>query len=77
MGIELAAAFIRGRHLNAGRCLIEEICYITGIHTRGEDLGYPPKSIPPPNPFSIDIIWPFPGGTCPQTPLGVESPPQT
>ena len=37
----------------------------------GEDLGYSP-----PNPFSIDIIWHFPGGTCPQTLLGVESPPK-
>ena len=35
MGIELAAAFIRGRCLNAGgRCLIEEICYII-IYTKG------------------------------------------
>ena len=31
----------------------------TGIHTGGEDLGYPPQKYfpPPPNPFSIDIIW--------------------
>ena len=35
----------------------------------------PQKHSPQKNPFSIDIIWHFPGGTCPQTPLGVESPP--
>ena len=31
----------------------------SGIHTGGEDLGYPPQKYfpPPPNPFSIDIIW--------------------
>ena len=28
VGIELAAAYIRGRHLNGGRRLIEEIRYI-------------------------------------------------
>ena len=29
-----------------------------GIHTGGEDLGYPlQKHFPPKNPFSIDIIW--------------------
>ena len=52
--------------------------FIQGGGGGGGDLGYPPKSISPQkNPFSIDIIWHFPGGTCPQTPLGVKSlPPQ-
>ena len=51
--------------------------YIPGIHTGGgETWDIPPqKHFTPKNPFSIDIIWHFPGGTCPQTPLGVESPP--